>query len=184
MSQKLFFPMIETKRLVLRPLRINHSDRLFEIFSSLDGRLYDGIAPWFGIQDAMSFIKNSHKAMLQKESLLLGVFIKSTDELAGKCLYLNYNKVFDHAEISFTLAHAYERHGLTIEAGKAFIDHGFNALGLDRVIACQDLADPASVNALRTLGFARTRPSGRWELNSIDFRFRTLWQERFGDLSL
>ena len=86
MSKELFFPVVETERLELRPIAIEDADSLLGIFSDPEVMRYWNTAPWETVQDAIDFIDASNDSMRRQTSLVLGVYLKSTGELAGKCM--------------------------------------------------------------------------------------------------
>ncbi|WP_445400880.1 GNAT family N-acetyltransferase [Zobellella sp. An-6] len=168
MSKELFFPIIETERLSLKPLSINDSDSLFEIFSDPEVMRYWNTAPWATIQDSLDFINEANGAMQRQESLVLGVYLKSTGELAGKCMLFSYDKESKRAEIGFGLGRSCWGRGYIREAGEALIQYGFNSLGLRRIEAEIDPDNQSSAKALEKLGFSREGLlRQRWEVNGI-----------------
>jgi RimJ/RimL family protein N-acetyltransferase len=52
----LFFPVIETARLVLKPLTIDELDSLLEIFSDHEVMRYWNTAPWAALADPVQRI--------------------------------------------------------------------------------------------------------------------------------
>lgn len=88
-----------------------------------------------GIQDAYDFVDSSNSAMLRQESLVLGAYLKSTGELAGKCMLFSYDKDSKRAEIGFGLRRPGWGKGYINEAGEALIQYGFATLGLRRIEA-------------------------------------------------
>ncbi|WP_202801271.1 hypothetical protein [Vreelandella stevensii] len=52
----LFFPVIETARLILKPVAIDESDSLLEIFSDHGVMRYWNTAPWAALPDPMQRI--------------------------------------------------------------------------------------------------------------------------------
>lgn len=62
MSEELFFPVVETERLTLKPLVIDDSDSLLEIFSDPEVMRYWNTAPWATIQDSLDFINESNSS--------------------------------------------------------------------------------------------------------------------------
>ncbi|MDF3126492.1 GNAT family N-acetyltransferase [Rheinheimera sp. 1928-s] len=163
-----FYPVIETKRLVLRPLAISDSESLLSIFSDAEVMKYWNTPPWTSIQNAVDFINDSKDSMLCQASLTLGVYLKPTDELAGKCMLFNYDKESKRAEIGFGLSRACWGKGYIGEAGEALIQYGFNKLGLRRIEAEIDPDNLSSANALEKLGFSREGVlRQRWEINGV-----------------
>lgn len=168
MSEDLFFPVIETARLILKPLTVDDSKSLLEIFSDPEVMRYWNTEPWEGIQDAYDFVDNSNNSMLRHESLVLGVYLKSTGELAGKCMLFSYDKDSKRAEIGFGLGRPCWGKGYISEAGEALIQYGFISLGLRRIEAEIDPNNYSSAKALEKLGFHREGLlRQRWEINGI-----------------
>lgn len=168
MSQKLFFPVIETERLTIKPLVSNDAESLLEIFSDPEVMRYWNTSPWTTIQDSLDFINESNDSMQRQESLVLGVYLKSTGELAGKCMLFSYEKESKRAEIGFGLGRSYWGKGYINEAGEALIQYGFDSLGLRRIEAEIDPENQPSAKALEKLGFSREGLlRQRWEVNGI-----------------
>lgn len=168
MSQELFFPVIETERLILKPLVTDDSGSLLEIFSDPEVMRYWNTAPWTIIQDSLDFINESNDSMQRQESLVLGVYLKSTGELAGKCMLFNYDKESKRAEIGFGLGRSCWGKGYIGEAGEVLIQYGFSSLGLRRIEAEIDPDNQSSAKALEKLGFFQEGLlRQRWEVNGI-----------------
>lgn len=168
MSQKLFFPVIETERLILKPLAVDDSDSLLEIFSDPKVMRYWNTAPWTTVQDSIDFINESNDSMQRQESLILGVYLKSTGELSGKCMLFSYDQESKRAEIGFGLGRSCWGKGYVSEAGEALIQYGFDSLGLRRIEAEIDPDNQSSAKALEKLGFSREGLlRQRWEVNGI-----------------
>ncbi|OWV28986.1 GNAT family N-acetyltransferase [Halomonas campaniensis] len=168
MSEELFYPVIETKRLKLRPLLLSDSKSLLEIFSDPAVMKYWNTAPWMGMQDALDFVNSSNDSMRRQESLVLGVCLKSTGELAGKCMLFSYDRNSRRAEIGFGLGSSFWGKGYINEAGEALIQYGFNTLGLRRIEAEIDPDNHSSAQALKKLGFSQEGLlRQRWEIDGV-----------------
>lgn len=168
MPKELFFPVIETERLALKPLTIDDSDCLLDIFSDPEVMRYWNTAPWTTVQDAIDFINESNDSMRRQESIILGVYLKSTGELAGKCMLFSYDKESKRAEIGFGLGRSCWRKGYIIEAGEALIKYGFDSLGLRRIEAEIDPDNRSSGRTLEKLGFSlEGLLRQRWEVNGV-----------------
>ncbi|HCR97754.1 MULTISPECIES: GNAT family N-acetyltransferase [Halomonas] len=168
MAQKLFFPVIETERLTIKPLVTDDADSLLEIFADPEVMRYWHTAPWATIQDSLEFINDSHDSMQRQESLVLGVYLKSTGELAGKCMLFSYDKESKRAEIGFGLGRSCWGKGYVSEAGEALIQYGFSSLGLRRIEAEIDPDNQSSAKALENLGFSQEGLlRQRWEVNGV-----------------
>jgi len=59
--------------------------------------------------------------------------------------------------LGFYLARAYWGKGLATEAGRAFVNFGFNELGLARIVTAIEIGNHASVRVVEKLGFSLVR---------------------------
>ncbi|MGP0171640.1 GNAT family N-acetyltransferase [Pseudomonas sp. NCHU5208] len=168
MSQDVFFPRVETERLILKPLLPSDAPGLLAIFSDAEVMRYWNTAPWADVQEAIAFIEQSNESMRVQQSLVLGIWLRSTGELAGKCMLFSYDKASRRAEIGFGLARSCWGQGYISEAGDALVQYGFEVLGLRRIEAEIDPANQASAKALEKLGFAHEGLlRQRWEVNGV-----------------
>jgi len=74
--------------------------------------------------------------------------------------------------LGFYLARAYWGRGLATEAGRAFVNFGFNELGLSRIVTAVEVGNDASVRVLEKLGFAlvRTEPGESRSFHHFELR--------------
>ncbi len=81
--------------------------------------------------------------------------------------YIGYCGVYPHfssvgepipgeGTLAFYLARQYWGRGLATEAGRAFIEHGFDVLGLNKVVATVQEGNAASLRVLQKLNFTHT----------------------------
>ncbi|MDO6526252.1 GNAT family N-acetyltransferase [Motilimonas sp. 1_MG-2023] len=168
MLGELFFPVIETTRLRLKPLAIEDSACLLEIFSDPEVMRYWNTPPWVAMKEAYDFVNESKELMLRQESLVLGIYLKSTGKLVGKCMLFSYAKESKRAEIGFGLGRPYWGKGYINEAGEALIQYGFRSLGLRRIEAEIDPDNHASAKALVKLGLQQEGLlRQRWQINGV-----------------
>lgn len=168
MSEELFFPVIETERLLLKPLVAADSRNLLEICSDPETMRYWNTAPWTTTQDSLDFINESCESMRHQRALVLGVHLKSTGGLAGKCMLSSYHRESKRAEIGFALARPCWGKGYIGEAAEALIQYAFRSLGLRRIEAEIDPDNISSARALEKLGFSLEGVlRQRWEVNGV-----------------
>ena len=86
------------------------------------------------------------------EGVPWGVWESATGELVGDC-----SLFFDETHGEWELAYGFRRdrwgRGYATEAARACIRHGFDELGLERIVADVDPANSASVRVLEKCGF-------------------------------
>jgi RimJ/RimL family protein N-acetyltransferase len=81
----------------------------------------------------------------------------------------NGDVVPDEAVLGYYLARPYWNRGLATEAGAAFVQYGFENLGLRRIHAGMNALNEASIRVAEKLGFKRVRSGGNEETRWHDF---------------
>ena len=84
--------------------------------------------------------------------------LKSENKYIGRCgVYLHYKPdgqiIKSEGTLGFYIAHEYCGKGFATEAGRAFIQFGFNELQLKRIVATVEVGNDASVHVIEKLGF-------------------------------
>jgi [ribosomal protein S5]-alanine N-acetyltransferase len=84
--------------------------------------------------------------------------LKVSGQYIGRCgLYPHINSagetVAGEATLSFYIAREYWGRGFASEAGRAFVEFGWNQLRLSRIVATVQVGNGASVRILEKLGF-------------------------------
>ena len=95
-----------------------------------------------------------------------GVWELETGELVGDCT-LFFAAEHDAWELAYGLRRDRWGRGYATEAAQACVRHGFDELGLDRIVADVDPANAASVRVLEKCGFVRVGGSGTMLLYAV-----------------
>ena len=87
--------------------------------------------------------------------------LKKEEKYIGRCgIYPHFKPDGGFFEgegtLAFYIASGYWRQGFATEAGRAFIQFGFNELRLHRLVATVQAGNDASVHILKNLGFELT----------------------------
>ncbi|MBI3004583.1 MAG: GNAT family N-acetyltransferase [Ignavibacteriales bacterium] len=144
---------LETKRLLFR----DHDKADLELYCEMESdpeyRFPQTVHP-------RSELERSFREtwLIPKPMGLLATVLKSDGCYIGRCgLYPHRNEddqiIPGEANIAFYLARPYWGQGFATEAGKAFIEFGFNNLGLSRIEAGMNANNLASIRVVQKLGF-------------------------------
>jgi ribosomal-protein-alanine N-acetyltransferase len=126
--------VLETERLILRELEPDDVDALSEVLGD----------PWtmrfyphpFSRDEVVHWIDRWRESYRHNGFGLWAVVPRDTGELAGDTgLTIQTVDGEDLVEVGWHIHRRLQRQGLATEAGRASIDHGFGALGLDRIIS-------------------------------------------------
>jgi RimJ/RimL family protein N-acetyltransferase len=135
--------VIETERLVVRPLE--EADRPAVL------------AAWLDPANERAPGQPEEKVRAWAAGVPWGIFEKSTGEYVGDCSLFFAD---EHGE--WELAYGVNRdrwgHGYATEAARACVAHGFDELGLEKIVADVDPENAASVRVLEKCGFSAVTP--------------------------
>ena len=135
--------MIETKRLVIRPFTADDSEDLLAVWSDQANERFIGGTPPESIDELRAWIERG---------MPWGVWERETGELVGDC-----GLFFVEGHCAWERAYGFRRdrwgRGYATEAARACVRHGFDELGLNKIVADVDPANIASVRVLENCGF-------------------------------
>lgn len=147
--------VLQSARLELRPVQPPEAAGLYAVFSDPEVMRYWSTPPWTSLAQAEQRIQADLDGMAAGEHMRLGLFRRTDATLLGVCSMFAFVPSCRRAEVGYALARPAWGQGYAQEAMGAFIDHGFGALGLNRLEADIDPRNAASARLLERLGFRR-----------------------------
>lgn len=153
-------PVLETKRLRLRPLRGDDVDVLHALWS--DPR----VRPWvwgerrIGRGRTRGAVRDSRASVESEGFGLWGVCLRGEDALIGFCGFRRVDRR-DDVEIVFGIDPAHWGRGFATEAAGAALREGFERNGWEEVVAATDRPNVASRRVVEKLGFRFDREERR-----------------------
>lgn len=151
----MYFPDLETSRLVLRGVQESDAAFLFRHLSDGDvcRYLYDA-EPYTTMDEAVSLVQ----AFIDPEGKTLNRWImveKESGEPVGTCGFMFWDKHNNAADIGYDLSPTHWNRGYMTEALTAALASGFANMRLHRVQAVIALENAASIGLVEKLGFQR-----------------------------
>lgn len=147
------FPILETKRLILRQLTNNDAKDLFEYFSLDIVMEYYDLAPLTHIGEAEKLIKTFNTEFENKKGFRWAIELKDNKKVIGTCGYHNWFHEHFKAEIGYELNPQFWRKAYMKEAIQTIIPFGFSTMNLHRIEAFIDPANVSSEKLLLSLDF-------------------------------
>jgi len=147
------FPILETERILLRPLRREDELPVFRLRSD------EGVNQWLGrkkaesIAEARDFIEMIIRLTNAGESMYWALEMKENHQFAGTVTIWNLDKTTAKAEIGYELLPEFQGRGIMQEVLKAVIAFGFAEMTLKRIEACLSPNNERSIRLLNKLGF-------------------------------
>lgn len=149
------FPVLETKRLILRELTEFDAKAIFSILSNPQVTLYYGKDTLESFDEAKEFIHYFKQKFYEKRGFRWGIEMKETKQLIGTIGLDAWVPKQRRAEIGYEIHPEYWKKGYATEAALKVISFGFGLLGLFRIGAIIFPENEPSNKLLIKLGFQK-----------------------------
>ena len=146
------FPILETKRLILRQLNAADAQEVFNVFSDSKVTEFYDLDTFTSLEQAEKLIERHYDRFANRSGLRWGIVRRENNSVIGTC-GLNLYRHSVSGEIGYELARQYWRRGIMTEALRSVINFGFERQGLNRIQALVITRNTASENLLLKLGF-------------------------------
>jgi RimJ/RimL family protein N-acetyltransferase len=147
--------ILETKRLILRPIALDDKYEIFEYRSDEESNKYQGWIPKT-IADVESFIGKISTKINEAETWFQFVIIeKETHKIIGDLGVHFFDSENKQVEIGCTLNKDFQNIGYATESVKRVIDYLFNELNKHRIIASIDPDNKSSIRLVERIGFRK-----------------------------
>jgi len=152
--------ILETDRLLFRRHEPADIDAYCAMEMDADVRRYVGGKPRTREEAEKRFVDTLQP--VTNRLRMWATVLKPDDKYIGRCgIYSHFNAdgqaIPGEASLGLYLASEYWGKGFATEAGKAFIQFGFDELGLERIVTMIDSRNAVSVRVIEKLGFELVR---------------------------
>ncbi len=147
--------IIETSRLILRPLQLTDCDALVREFANYNIVRNTARIPFpYQLSDAEEYVQFA--TTLNARSKSAAITLKSDKKLLIGAISYLYSAEKDDAELGYWLSENYWGNGIMSETVYAMIEHAFTAAHITKMVACYHNDNPASGRILSKFGFVET----------------------------
>lgn len=153
------WPTLTTARLVLRPLRTDDLDDLAPLHAEPSFWRYPFGRGWTR-DETEAFLERTIERYDDPGMAVSAVVLADTDELAGwagLAVPTFLPEVLPAVEVGWRLGLRFHGRGVATEAGRAWVEFGFEQLGLDRIVSIYQPENVASGAVMRRLDFTLER---------------------------
>jgi RimJ/RimL family protein N-acetyltransferase len=147
--------VIETDRLLLRPFEDDDLDALALLHAEPSFWWYP-FQRGFTRQETVDFLAGTAAKLERGEPAVSAAVVKADGRLAG---WVGLSvphflpEVLPAVEVGWRLGEAFRGRGYATEAGRAWVEHGFERCGLDEIVSIYEPDNVASGSVMRRLGF-------------------------------
>lgn len=149
------FPILETNRLILKEIKPEHVNEIYQIFSNENVTRYYGMSPFTEESQANQMIESFRSKFENKQGMRWGIVEKESNRLIGTIGLNNLMIPSKRTEIGYDLLPTYWGKGFISEAIKEVITYCFQTLELFRIGAVIFPENIASSKAIEKVGFQK-----------------------------
>ncbi|WP_046173505.1 GNAT family N-acetyltransferase [Domibacillus indicus] len=149
------FPLLETKRLVLRKVTKEDANSILNYLSDEEVVKYYGLEPFKSLSDAFEEISWYQSIQNNKTGIRWGITLKEQGAVIGSCGFHHIVSQHFRTEIGFELNKEQWGKGIAVEAVEAIISYGFEHMNFQRIEALIEPPNLSSQKTVEKLGFIR-----------------------------
>lgn len=148
--------LLETDRLILRPLELSDAEGMFLLDSNPNVHLYLGNRPVKSIEESIGYIENIQNQYRKNGIGRFAVILKESDEFIGWCgikfITEEENNHTNFYEIGYRFREEFWGKGFAYESAKAWYDYAFNELKVGILYASVHIDNLGSRRVLEKIG--------------------------------
>jgi [ribosomal protein S5]-alanine N-acetyltransferase len=150
-----------TERLAIRPFSEDDAPLILELVNDADWLRFIGDKNVHGLDDARRYLREGPIAMHARHGHGLCCVERRSDGVALGMCGLIRRDTLDDIDLGFAFLPAARGQGYAREAAAAALEHGFQHLAAQRIVAITDLDNQASARVLEAVGlrFERLLPA-------------------------
>lgn len=150
--------ILETDRLIMREMRFEDAQALFEMDKNPAVHKYLWQKPFTSIEEIHTYIENIRSQYLTNKIGRFSTLVKETNELIG---WTGIKFINDHVEngktnffdYGYRINENFWNKGYATEASKAWLDYAFNQMHVEELNAYTHAENGASNHVLQKVGF-------------------------------
>ena len=147
-------PRFETEHLLLRRMKVEDAEDMFEYACSAEVTRYLTWNPHADVPNTREYLTYVQKQYEAGEFYNWALIYKPDMKMIGTCGFTSFDDDNNSAEIGYVVNPAYQDRGLATEAVKEVIAFGFQKLGLNRIEAKYIEGNEASRRVMEKCGMS------------------------------
>lgn len=151
------FPILQTKRLILRKMKLSDEPELYDMLADIDSRKYIDQPPYDNINEIIEYINLRNEGVEKNEWVYWAITLKEEDKLIGTICLWDFSNDFNKAEIGYELKAKYQGKGIMSEALQSVIRYAFKFLRINQLEAFTHSENKESIKLLEKNNFQKQR---------------------------
>ena len=147
--------VIESPRLILRPISKKDVGDLFQIYSDTEMMQNRALLPFKSIEEAQNLADFFIRGMKEKTMLRWGMELKENGQLIGTCGFTSFSEQDRKADLGFEMIGTPKGRGLMRETILVLLNFAFTNTDINRVEALIETQDMKAPELLKKVGFKK-----------------------------
>ncbi len=126
-------PTLETDRLILRKIKIDDVDDMYEYSKDHNVTKYLVWSPHPDKEYTFEYINYLQSRYKCGDFYDWGIVLKEENKMIGTCGFTRFDYINNSAEMGYVLNSEYHGRGIATEASKCVLKFGFEHLGINRI---------------------------------------------------
>lgn len=148
-------PAIETKRIILRPIRLTDAFDMYEYACDIRVGPAAGWKPHESINETKEIIDKFINAISKENPGVYSIIWKDNNKMVGTIELFDINEKRSFGEIGYALNPQYWGKGIVPESVKGILKLGFESLNLNRIQVRHRLTNYNSQRVIEKIGFKK-----------------------------
>ena len=145
-------PVLETERLILRPITIADAEDVFEYGSDPEVTKYVIFLTHSSIADSIKWLEKASAEFARKEQMTFAITLMSDGKFIGSCGFHHFSPEHHRVKIGYVLNRKYWGMGYVTETVRELIRFAFEEMGMHRIQATCDFENVKSAQAMERCG--------------------------------
>ena len=137
-------PVLETDRLILRPLQMRDAQDLFAYAQDPQVSRHVLWDAHTSLSESRQFLRGAIRQYRKGQPGSFAITLKDSGRMIGTIGFMWINLEYRSGEVGYSLSRAYWNQGIMTEALRAVLAFGFDTLRLNRIEAQHETDNPAS----------------------------------------
>lgn len=172
--------ILETERLLLRPLDYSDAEGMFRLDSNPKVHEYLGNKPVKSIEESNHYIENIRNQYVQNGTGRFAIVLKDTNEFIGwsgiKFITEPENNHVNFYDLGYRLIEEHWGKGYGYESAKAWLDYGFEKMNIKTMYASAHVDNAGSNKILQKIGMLQ---AGQYYYEDLLCNWYELENKRF-----
>jgi len=145
-------PVLETERLILRPITIADAEDVFEYGSDPEVTKYVVFLRHSSIEDSIKWLEKASDEFAKNAQMTFAITLKEEGKFIGSCGFHHFSPEHHRVEMGYVLNRKFWGMGFMTETVRELIRFAFDEMSMHRVQATCDLENVRSAQVMERCG--------------------------------